>query len=597
MAVPQGILGALQNSPFANSIRKVAQPIDNGYRGPTQMGPQAALGGTGAVFGNMFSPMTVDNNVSQMPDFFALRNQGPIPRGGYESIAENKATPDLASLLSGLGGLIPENRLSEVVSAPTRSRLRYDPNTITTDRFGRRVASAVSADGTIDPSNSIYVDSEDKRVQNEFDSLMAEFNKQQEALGEGFTRGQLRDYNAQNRLQGMKDKFTNIEQGFFDSPEFAEYLQAGKGVGTMDVRFSPYFGKQGSGSIGGAQDAAYEKYLNRAGLTDYLQGGQNFKQAEDYVQPSMGILKEAIGMPDTRGPNFPGNRPTNPNNSLIDPGFSPNLMGAGRRPVELNPNFRPGYRPDGMNPIDIYARPQPGMFPQPVETNPNYGPNLPYRPNPNMYQRPMRRPFGFGGRRPMNPFMGMGLGMMNPMGMGMFGGFPMRPPMFGGYGGGFGGRPMMGYGLGAANPYGMSPYSNFGRPTPYSQPSYSRPNPYQQPSYNRPNPYSSGMNLRPPSFGGGQPSYTPSQNPNQIYDANMRPIAGAYADPNPPNIMQQQPQYNNMYQQPQQGYGGYQQPSGYGNYGGMQNPYQPQQMGNTNNFTGYGQQQQTAGMF
>ena len=162
--------------------------------------------------------------------------------------------------------------------------------------------------------------------------------------------------------------------------------------------------------------------------------------------------------------------------------------------------------------------------------------------------------------------------MMNPMGMGMFGGFPMRPPMFGGfgggYGGGFGGRPMMGYGLGAANPYGMSPYSNFGRPTPYSQP-----------SYNRPNPYSSGMNLRPPSFGGGQPSvpsYMPvmQQQPQQ----------------------QQQPQYNNMYQQPQQGYGGYQQPSGYGNYGGMQNPYQPQQMGNTNNFAGYGQQQ-PAGMF
>lgn len=575
MAVPQGILGALQNSPFANSIRKVAQPIDNGYRGPTQMGPQAALDGTGAVFGNMFSPMTVDNNYSQMPDFFALQNQGPMPRGGYESITENKPAIDLTSLLSGLGGLIPENRLSEVVSAPTRSRLRYDPNTITTDRFGRRVASAVSADGTIDPSNSIYVDSEDKRVQNDFDMKMAEFNKQQEALGEGFTRGQLRDYNAQNRLQGMKDKFTNIEQGFFDSPEFAEYLQAGKGVGTADVRFSPYFGRQSSGSVGGAQDTAYEKYLNRAGLTDYLQGGQNFKQAEGYVQPSIGILKEATGMPDTRGPNVPGNRPPNPNNSLIDPGFSP--QPGMFRPTEINPNFRPGYRPGGMNPIDIYARPQPGMFPQPVETNPNYGPNLPYRPNPNMYQRPMRRPFGFGGRRPMNPFMGMGLGMMNPMGMGMFGGFSMRPPMFGGYGGGYGGRPMMGYGLGAANPYGMSPYSNFGRPTPYSQPSYSRPNPYQQPSYNRPNPYSSGMNIRPPSFGGGQPqpSYMPvmQQQPQQ-----------------------QQPQYNNMYQQPQQGYGGYQQPSGYGNYGGMQNPYQPQQMGNANNFAGYGQQQ-PAGMF
>jgi hypothetical protein len=229
-----------------------------------------------------------------------------------------------------------------------------------------------------------------------------------------------------------------------------------------------------------------------------------------------------------------GNRPPNPNNSLIDPGFSPNLMGAGRLPVEIDPGF--------SGPPDFRQ-------PRPVEIIPNYRPNLPYRPNPNlpfngnpnMYQRPMPRPFGFGGR-PMNPFMGMGLGGMNPMGMGMFGGFPMRPPMFGGYGGyggGYGGgynmmRPPMGFGLGGANPYGMNPYSNFGRP-----------NPYPQPSYNRPNPYSSGMSF------------------------------------NQPNFMQQQ----------QGGYGSYQQPSGYGNYGGMQNPYQPQQMGNTNNFAGYGQQQ------
>ena len=272
-------------------------------------------------------------------------------------------------------------------------------------------------------------------------------------------------------------------------------------------------------------------------------------------------------------------------NTLRDPGAS-EVPSNPSRPISYDPNapVDPGFSP---NLVDPYARPTPGMLPQPIEINPNYRPDN-FRPNPNMFQRPMRRPFGFGGR-PMNPFMGMGIGMMNPMGMGMFGGFPMRPPMFGGYGGygggygGYGGgynmmRPPMGFGLGGANPYGMNPYSNFGRP-----------NPYPQPSYNRPNPYSSGMNLRPPSFGDGQPSIP--TNPNHLYDANMRPIPGAYADPNRLDIMQQQPQYNNMYQQQQGGYGSYQQPSGYGNYGGMQNPYQPQQMGNTNNFAGYGQQQ------
>ena len=73
---------------------------------------------------------------------------------------------------------------------------------------------------------------------------------------------------------------TDIDQGFFDSPEFEGYLETGRGIGTMDVRYSPYFGEQGSGSIGGAQDSLYESYLNRVGNTGYLQGGEQFKRAE-----------------------------------------------------------------------------------------------------------------------------------------------------------------------------------------------------------------------------------------------------------------------------------------------------------------------------
>lgn len=464
MVYPVGIMGGLR-SPFASSIRQ---------------------------------PRMLPNNSSL-----------PIRRGGEDQYGPT-ATLDLNKLLTDMGGLVPDDRLGDVVSAPTMSNVRYDPNTIKTDEFGRRVANSVRSDGTIDTSNFLNVEAEDKRVQDDFDKRMAEFNKQQEALGEGFTRGQLRDYNAQNRLQGMKDKFTNIEQGFFDSPEFAEYLQAGKGIGTMDVRFSPYFGQQGSGSIGGAQDAAYEKYLNRTGNFGYLQGGQNFKAAEGYQEPIMGMLqpvegggpnlKLGLGGFDPRGPNVPGNRPTNPNNGLIDPGFTPPEF---RRP-------RPGYRPDGFN--------------------------------PNMFQRPMRRPFGFGGRPMM---MGMGLGM--GLGMGMFGGM----------------NPMM-YGIGGANPYGMQPYSNFGRPQfpQYPQPSY---------GYQQPNPY-----MRPQP----QPS----------------PYSSYYQQP--------QPNYGMTFRQPS--YGGYQQPSGYGNYGQMPNPYTPQQQPsyqqggsasngfgsmNTNNYSGYGQQQ------
>ena len=73
---------------------------------------------------------------------------------------------------------------------------------------------------------------------------------------------------------------TDIDQGFFDSPEFDGYLETGRGMGTADMYYSPYFGEKGSGSIGGAQDSLYESYLNRVGNTGYLQGGEQFKRAE-----------------------------------------------------------------------------------------------------------------------------------------------------------------------------------------------------------------------------------------------------------------------------------------------------------------------------
>ena len=107
-------------------------------------------------------------------------------------------------------------------------------------------------------------------------------------------------------------------------------------------------------------------------------------------------------------------------------------------------------------------------------------------------------------------------------------------------------NPMMGMGLGGMRPMGMQPYQNFGRP------------PMQQ----------------------------PMQQPMRQFGAM------GYNQP-------QQQQYMNPYQQmrpqPQQ-YGGYgmgQQMGGYGSYGQMPNPYQPQQFGyNTNNSMNYAQPQQ-----
>jgi len=69
-------------------------------------------------------------------------------------------------------------------------KVRYDPNTIKTDEFGNRSANAVRTDGTVDTSNFLNVGAEDKRVQDDYDRRLNEYNLQKEALGEGFTYGQ-----------------------------------------------------------------------------------------------------------------------------------------------------------------------------------------------------------------------------------------------------------------------------------------------------------------------------------------------------------------------------------------------------------------------
>ena len=218
-------------------------------------------------------------------------------------------------------------------------------------------------------------------------------------------------------------------------------------------------------------------YTGGDGISGYL-GISDQPGAGELLNP---ILKDATGMPDPRGP--------------VDPGFSPNLMGAGRRPVELNPM---GVGPGALMVPDAIA----GISDQPgageMQTKPVASTGTPPVgiPDPDMTQRPM--PFSglasltklpmfqefatklesehpeasqlfsqmFMGsfQRPMpyqNPFMGMGMGsfypMMGGMGMGMGGYNPMM-----GMGGGF--NPMMGgMGMGGYSPFmGMNPMMGMG---------------------------------------------------------------------------------------------------------------------------------------
>ena len=131
-------------------------------------------------------------------------------------------------------------------------------------------------------------------------------------------------------------------------------------------------------------------------------------------------------------------------------------------------------------------------------------------------------------------------------------------------------QPRMGMGLGGMRPMGMQPYQGFGRP----QLPMRQPMPVPRGGY-----MGQQMMNQPRQFG------AMGYNQPQPYQQQQYGMMGGY----------QQNPYQQMRPQPQQfgGYGMGQQMGGYGGYGGMSNPYQPQQMGsyNPNNSMGYGQQQ------
>jgi len=219
----------------------------------------------------------------------------------------------------------------------------------------------------------------------------------------------------------------------------------------------------------------------------------------------------------------------------------------------LKPNFNQSAFDDFMG----------GLTPDQKNLINTYGYNQRYQEN--------QRYFNSG----FQPNMGMGIGSQRPTGMGMFGGFPQRPPqrpqgIMGGFGMFRPQQPMnySGYG-GMQRPMNYSGYGGMQRPQPMMNYSgYGMQRPQQNYGMQQPMNYS----------GYGQ---QPMQSPYQQYGMQ----GGGY----------QQSPYQQPYPQPQQ-YGGYGMSQGYGgqsSFAPMSNPYQPQQYGNnSNNFSGYGMQQQ-----
>ena len=63
-----------------------------------------------------------------------------------------------------------------------------------------------------------------------------------------------------------RPRLPDINQDFFNSSEYRDFKKNNT-MGTQDMYYSPYFGEMGSGSIGKAQDKAYEAFLAKQSAT------------------------------------------------------------------------------------------------------------------------------------------------------------------------------------------------------------------------------------------------------------------------------------------------------------------------------------------
>jgi hypothetical protein len=97
---------------------------------------------------------------------------------------------------------------------------------------------------------------------------------------------------------------------FYASPEYKNYQQQNSGgIGTMDMYNSPYFGQQGSGSLGRAQDRAYEQYLARTGQNNAFTQSRPQMTQPITSQPVPGLTPPSMNIQNDVQPFQPMTQP------------------------------------------------------------------------------------------------------------------------------------------------------------------------------------------------------------------------------------------------------------------------------------------------
>jgi len=170
-----------------------------------------------------------------------------------------------------------EDRRKQTAKAPVLEDVtkKFDMSTIDDQGFARHIKDPRDTSSSF---SSGKVQAYKDRAQKEYNEKLKKHQEYQKIFGQNYTVGQAQDY---DREQGIIKRNENLKQlnpkfdlNYYNSPEYKEFQNNPSNMmGTMDVRFSPYFGQQGSGSIGGAADRSYINYLKRTGQDTLIKEG------------------------------------------------------------------------------------------------------------------------------------------------------------------------------------------------------------------------------------------------------------------------------------------------------------------------------------
>lgn len=242
--VPESLGGGQEESVF-DPFGPLNPGADESVFDPTYGGTlPPASGGEESVFDPTYGgTLPATGNIDTSGITSALKSLFGDGKGGWDMLK-------LGALGGGLAGLLGANKSSSTPTGYQGGIPRYTAtrNMVTAPDPSRRPGAGgtrYGGDVTFTPKSSPTAAPAPTSATGETGTTIP---------GGGTTTGGIAGGGSGNKMVAKDDPF-------YQSPEYKDFQKSQEGMaGTMDMYDSPYFGMQGSGSVGQAMDEAYKKY-------------------------------------------------------------------------------------------------------------------------------------------------------------------------------------------------------------------------------------------------------------------------------------------------------------------------------------------------